>query len=88
MLSNLDPFRFLLLAFAGWLNQHQQHLVDYLVEENKVLREQLGHGHLRFTDDQRRRPAAKTKTVGRNLLELIGTIVTPETLLACSIVSE
>jgi len=33
-------------------------------------------------DDQRRRLAAKAKGLGRNLLEEVATIVTPETLLA------
>src|SRR5262249_47313541 len=38
----LDPFRFLLIAVAGWMNQPQQFAIDYLREENRVLREQLG----------------------------------------------
>jgi hypothetical protein len=57
-------------------------LIDYLREENRVLREQLGGRRLRFTDDQRRRLAAKAKGLGRKALAELGTIVTPETLLA------
>ena len=38
----LDPFRFVLIALAGWMNQHQLQMVEYLREENRVLREQLG----------------------------------------------
>jgi hypothetical protein len=34
----LDPFRFVLIAVAGWMNQHQLQIVDYLREENRVLR--------------------------------------------------
>src|SRR5262249_40856926 len=45
-------------------------------------REQLGGKRLRFTDDQRWRLAAKAKGVGRKVLVELGTIVTPETLLA------
>ena len=78
----LDPFRFLLIAVAGWMNQHQLLAVDYLREENRILREQLGGRRLRFTDDQRRRLATKTKGLGRKLLAEFATIVTPETLLA------
>jgi putative transposase len=37
---------------------------------------------LRFTDDQRRRLAAKARTLGRRLLRDMATIVTPDTLLA------
>ncbi len=49
----------LLLALAGWMNRQQQAAIDYLREENRILREQLGGRRLRFTDDQRRRLAAK-----------------------------
>jgi putative transposase len=78
----LDPFRFVLIAVAGWMNQHQLQMIEYLREENRVLREQLGGRRLRFNDDQRRRLAAKAKGLGRKLLAEMATIVTPETLLA------
>ena len=51
----LDPFRFLLLAVSGWMNQHQLPVMEYLREENRVLREQRGDRRWRFHDDQRRR---------------------------------
>lgn len=78
----LDPFRFVLIAVAGWMNQRQLHVIDCLREENRVLREQLGGRRVRFNDDQRRRLAAKAKGLGRKLLAEVATIVTPETLLA------
>ena len=37
---------------------------------------------LRFTDDERRRLAAKAKKLGRKALHDLETIVTPDTLLA------
>jgi transposase InsO family protein len=80
--SVLDPFRFVVISMAGWMNQQQQQAIDYLREENRVLREQLGGRRLRFTDDQRRRLAAKAKGLGRRVLSELATIVTPETLLA------
>ena len=61
MLKSLDPFRFLLIAVAGWMNQRQLQVIDYLREENRVLRDQLGGRRLRLSDDQRRRLAAKAK---------------------------
>src|ERR1700719_3635660 len=82
MLRVLDPFRFVLIAVAGWMNHHQLQIIDYLREENRVLREQLGGRRVRFNDDQRRRLAAKAKGLGRRLLAEGATIVTPETLLA------
>jgi hypothetical protein len=78
----LDPFRFVLIALSGCMNGRQLLLIDYLREENRILREQLGGKRLRFTDDQRRRLAAKAKELGRKVLVELGTIVTPETLLA------
>ena len=78
----LDPFRFVLVAVAGWMNQHQLQIIDYLREENRVLREQLGTRRVRLNDDQRRRLAARAKGLGRKLLAEVATIVTPETLLA------
>ena len=51
----LNPFQFLLIAVSGWMNQHQSLMIEYLREENRVLREQLGERRLRFNDDQRRR---------------------------------
>ena len=56
-------------------------MIEYLREENWVLREQLGERRLRLTDDRRRRLAAKAKGLGRKLLREFATIVTPETLL-------
>jgi len=58
------------------------HVIDYLREENRVLREQLGDRRLRLDDRQRRRLAVKAKLLGRRVLAQIATIVTPETLLA------
>ena len=70
---------FLLIAVAGWMNQRQLQMIEYLREENCVLREQLGERRLRLTDDQRRRLAAKAKVLGRKLLAEVATIVTPGT---------
>jgi putative transposase len=75
------PLQFVLAALAGWLNQYQREVIEYLRAENRVLREQLEPRRLRFTDDQRRRLAAKARTLGRRGLRNIATIVTPDTLL-------
>ena len=63
----------MLIAVAGWMNQPQQHAIDYLREENRVLREQLGSRRLRLNDNQRRRLAAKAVGLGRRLLAEIAT---------------
>ena len=65
----------LVVAVAGWINQQQRDVIDYLQEENRVLREQFTPRRLRFTDVQRRRLAAKAQAVGRRTLCDLGTLV-------------
>jgi len=74
----------LLATFAGWVGRRHTAVITYLVEENRILKEQLESvgRRLRFTDDQRRRLAAKGKPLGRKVLDTIATIVTPDTILA------
>src|SRR5262245_24269758 len=81
MSADLSPLRLLLVTLAGWVNRHQQEIIQYLVEENRVLREKLGERRVRLTDDQRRRLAAKGQRLGRRLLRQVATIVTPDTIL-------
>ena len=79
----MQPYlwQFFVMAFAGWVNRFQQDAVEYLKEENRVVREQLGGRRLRFTDAQRRRLAARARTLGRDGLKEIADLVTPDTLL-------
>ena len=81
MKPDFAPLRFLLLVFAGWVNREQQAAIDYLREENAVLREQLGGRHIRFTDAQRRRLAVRGRALSRKLLGSVAGIVTPDTIL-------
>ena len=82
MSSAIQPFHLLVIAVAGWLNRQQQVVIDYLIEENRVLKEQVEGRRLRFTDEQRMRLAVKAKGLGRRLLDELETLVTPDTLLA------
>jgi putative transposase len=75
------PLAFVVLLFAGWVNRQQQAVIDYLLEENRVLREAHGPRRIRLTDDQGRRLAAKGKVLGRRRLAGIVGIVTPDTIL-------
>ena len=48
--------------FPRWLAEpHQQDVIDYLQERNRIFREQLGGKQLRFNDDQCRRLALRAK---------------------------
>lgn len=78
---NAPPLQALALILAGWVNRAQQHVINYLQEENRALRKQLGGKGLRFTDVQRRRLADVAKKLGRRKLMEIETLVTPDTLL-------
>jgi len=75
----VNALQLLLVCLAGWLNRNQQLVIEYLQEEVKVLREQLGK-KLRFTDDQGRRLAAKARKLGRDRLRRFASFVSPKTL--------
>lgn len=81
MSTILHPWQLLLVGLTGCINRQQHDLIEYLKEENRVLRELHGKKRLRFNDNQRRRLAARAKTLGRKALRELGTIVTPDTLL-------
>ncbi len=81
MNNAIQPFHLLVIALAGWLNPHQQAVIDYLSEENRVLKQQLEGQRLRFTDEQWRRLASNAKVLGRRLLSEIETLVTRDSLL-------
>src|SRR3989440_11789265 len=71
----------LIAMVAGWLQRHQQQVITYLLEENRVLKAHLGGRRLRFTDTERRRLAALAHPLGCKRLKELATLVTPETLL-------
>ncbi len=77
----LQPWQLLLVIMAGWVNDQQQQIIDYLRTENQVLREKLGKKRILLSDDQRRRLAVKGKILGRKILEEVGTLFTPDTIL-------
>jgi putative transposase len=74
-------FQLFLLVLVGWLDRRERDVLTYLMEENRVLRRQLGGSRLRLTDNDRRRLAARAYQLGRRALREIATIVTPDTLL-------
>src|SRR5918993_344823 len=68
-------------VLTGWLDRREREAIAYLIEENRLLRRQLGTRRLRLTDDDRRRLAVRAFRVGRAALREIATIATPDTLL-------
>ena len=77
----LHPWQLYFLILAGWVNRQQQIVIEYLRTENQVLREKLGKKRILLNDDQRRRLAVKGKFLGRKMLEEVGTLFTPDTIL-------
>jgi len=77
MTPDFFPLRLLLATFAGWVNRDQAQVIAYLVEENRVLKEQMEGRRLRLTNAQRSRLAAKGKALGRTMLERIATMSRP-----------
>ena len=49
------PWRFFLVAIAGWMNRQQQEAIAYLRTENRILREKLGQKRILLNVSQKRR---------------------------------
>ena len=75
------PLQFFFLLLVGWVNRHQDDVIAYLKEENRVLKELQGGKRILLNDDQRRRLAVKGKALGRKRLGTAGSLVTPDTIL-------
>ena len=77
----LHPWQILVAALSGWITRRQDAVVEFLREENGVLKQQLGGKRLRLNDAQRRRLAVRGKAIGRRALTEIASLVTPDTIL-------
>jgi transposase InsO family protein len=77
----LRPWHLFSFVLAAWISRSQQDAIEYLLTENRVLREKLGKRRILLNDDQRRRLATKAKLLDRKRLVQLATIVTPDTLL-------
>jgi putative transposase len=71
----------LIVMIAGWIQRHQQQVITYLIEENRILKAQLGGRRLRLTDTERRRLAMLAHPLSRERLKAVATIATPDTLM-------
>ena len=82
---NTKPWMMLVSMMAGWINRQQQEALEYLTEENKILRDELlkatGKKRIILNDIQRRRLAILGKKLGRKLLGQVCCAFSPDTLL-------
>jgi len=77
----LRPWQLYFVILAAWINRQQQIVIDYLRTENQILKETHGRKRILLSDDQRRRLAVKGKILGRKMLEEVGTLFAPDTIL-------
>jgi len=68
MMADIPRVRILLLTLGGWIGRHHQDMIEVLIEESRVLKEQQRGSRLQLTDDQRRGLTAKSKMLGRSVL--------------------
>jgi transposase InsO family protein len=75
------PLHLIVAALFGWLHREQHDVIEFLRQENRILKGQLHGRRLRLHDDDRRRLAAIGQRLGRRILSEVVTIVTPDTIL-------
>jgi putative transposase len=81
LVLDASALRMLLITVTGWLDGRERRMLAYLIEDNRVLRRQVGRRRLRLTDEDRRKLAARAYRLGRQALRNVATLVTPDTLL-------
>ncbi len=77
----LQPWQVLFVAFCGLVNQSQTKIIEFQNAQITALLQKLGKKRVLLTDDQRRLLAVKAKSIGREALRELTTIVTPDTML-------
>ena len=73
--------QFMVLTFIVWVERQQQKVIDYLLEENRILRQRLGPKSVRLTRNERVRLAIKGYTLGRAVLADVASIAKADTIL-------
>ncbi len=81
----INPIMMLASILAGWINRQQQEALEYALEENSILREELqkatGRKRIQLNDTQRRRLAILGRKLGRKLLGQVCRACSPDTLM-------
>ena len=77
----LQPWQLLFVIFCGWVHRRQTEIIEFQDAEIRSLLQQLSKKRILLTDDQRRLRAVKGKSIGRQALLELTTIVTPDTIL-------
>ncbi len=70
MTNVIHPFQLLANALVGCLDRRKQAVINYLVEENRVLKDLLDGQRVRFTDKQRKRLAIHLSGITAGIQQL------------------
>src|SRR5262245_38620637 len=73
--SILQHWQLAVMILAGWVNRHQQEIIEFLRAENG---QETASCSTTISGDA---SPSKGKLLGRKLLEQVSTIVTPDTIL-------
>jgi hypothetical protein len=65
---------------ATWIGRHQDHVIRYLHEENRILKAKLQGKRIQLTDTERRRLAVLAHPIDRKDLKELSIIATLDTL--------
>ena len=77
----LNPWHIAFAVLCGWVNERQQQIIEFQNSQIRPLLQKLDRKRILLTDDQRRLLAVKGKSLDRNTLLELTTIVTPDTTL-------
>lgn len=80
-MNAFQAWQLLLVSLAGWMNSHQQDVIEYIQKENRILKHRLKGKRIRFMNEKRRHLAVKGKALSRSGLNQVASIVTPGTIL-------
>jgi len=64
----VTPTGMLLMMPPGWVIRHKQDVIEYLKEENKILREKIGTTRILLNENRRMQLARPGKRLGRAAL--------------------
>jgi putative transposase len=82
---NTKPMAMLLTMLAGWINRQQSEIIEYLMAENSILKEELlkatAKKRIILNDKQRRKLAILGKKLGRRILGTVCASFSPDTVL-------
>ena len=77
----MGPLQYVICFVSEWVHDRQQSLIDFLLEQNAILKEQLQEP-VRLTDEERIRLARKAHELRRQTLQHIASLAQADTIRA------